>query len=374
MKNILINATNLHFGGGVQVASSFIYELSKLLNGYNELYSVSVLCSDKVYQSFPFDFDKSIFHKFEVVNVYGIRPPSKYIKSKFNYFDVCFSVFGPLYFTPKVKTHICGFAQPWIAYPINPAYNQLSLKEHLINKFKFKVQSYCFQRYEHLIVEQVHVKNALVEIGYNKDVISVVSNCVSSIYDDTNSWLPLVFDDSYLIENITLGFIGRAYPHKNIQILNKVNKILISKYRMKCNFLFTFSSDEMDLCGFSEISNFHSVGEITSTQCPLFYHRLDALVFPSLLECFSASPIEAMKMNITVIASGYPFVEEVCGDAAFYFNPLNAENIAEVIYNAFSNDMLREEKKQTGRQIVSNLPTAKDRAVSYLDIIENSIR
>lgn len=29
---ILINASNLHVGGGVQVAASFIYELSKLIN------------------------------------------------------------------------------------------------------------------------------------------------------------------------------------------------------------------------------------------------------------------------------------------------------------------------------------------------------
>lgn len=374
MKNkVLINASNLHFGGGIQVASSFISELSILLKSNVEPFDISIICSQRVYQNLPLGFDSSVFYQFDIIDIYGLSILSKKIKNKFNGFDVCYTIFGPLYFIPKVKKHICGFAQAWIAYPNNVAYQNLSVKEYLKNKIKFKVQSLLFQRYDHLVVEQKHIKDALGKLSYDVSNISVVSNCVSSIFDDKKNWLTLPFKDIVLTEGITLGFIGRAYPHKNISVLNKVNEILIDKYKMKCNFLFTFSESEMKSCGFDEKSNFYSVGEINSMQCPAFYKLLDALVFPSLLECYSVSPIEAMKMNITVIASDYPFVKEVCGNSIFYFDPLNPNNIATAIFEAFSNTELRETKKQSGYRLVHDLPTAKDRAQSYLNIIRDSI-
>ena len=370
---ILINASNLHVGGGIQVASSLLSELPELLKSNSKSFDVSVLCSEKVYKNLPLHFDKSVFTQFEILNIYGVSQPPLKVKDKFSGFDVCFTVFGPLYFTPKVKKHICGFAQPWIAYPDNVSYKKLPFKEWLNNKLKFKIQSLFFRRYDQLVVEQKHVKVALAKLGYDANDISVVSNCVSATYDDKSQWMPLDFDSNQLSNNVVLGFIGRPYSHKNIVILNQVNEILVSKFQMHCDFIFTFTEAEMQQCGFANKNNFFSVGEISATQCPAFYDLLDALVFPSLLECFSASPIEAMKMNTTVIASDYPFVREVCGDAAFYFDPLSAEVIATAIFNAFSNTELRENKKYLGCQLVNDLPTAKDRAISYLKIIKDSL-
>lgn len=369
---ILINATNLHVGGGVQVATSFLSELPFLIRSDKSKLNISVFCSDKVYNNLPENFDKSAFDNFEIINIYGIRPKSKEIINKFSGFDVCFTIFGPLYFKPNVKVNICGFAQPWIAYPDNVAYSKLPIKERLKNKIKYEIQSLFFHRNDHLVVEQKHVKDALCKLGFKSNDVSVVSNCVSSIYENKDDWRALSLEGVHLVEDITLGFIGRAYPHKNVSILKQVNDILIDKYHMKCNFLFTFAEEEMELCGFSDYGNFHSVGEINATQCPAFYNQLDALVFPSLLECFSASPIEAMKMNTTVIASDYPFVREVCGDASFYFDPMSADDIATTIFNALSDNELRESKKLLGTQLVNGLPTAKDRAISYLNIIRDS--
>ena len=370
--HFLINASNLHFGGGVQVASSFIYELSLLLKVEN-LNVITVFCSKKVRDSLPFDFDDSVFKEFEVIDVFGKSRPTKSLQKKFNGYDVCFTVFGPFYFSPKVKKHICGFAQPWIAYPKNDVYKRLSLLEFLKNKIKFKIQSFFFRRFDLLIVEQKHIKNALCKLNYKPDEIRVVSNCVSSIYEDKTQWLPISFDKGNLVNEVTLGFIGRPYPHKNVAILNEVYDILVNKFNMRCNFVFTFTKEEMELCEFEGNRDFHTVGEIVAAQCPSFYKLLDALVFPSLLECFSASPIEAMKMNTTVIASDYPFVREICDDSIFYFNPLDAFDIAAQIHSTFSDNLNRLEKVKLASELVGNLPTSKNRAISYLNIIQNSI-
>ncbi|MEZ8916194.1 glycosyltransferase [Vibrio lentus] len=362
--NILINVSNLHVGGGVQVAASFISELYKL-----QEYDLSIISSRKVYDNIASGVDVSKFNSFVVCNVEGGKHLSKAQKKLFAGYDLCLTLFGPFYYKPKVAEHICGFAQAWIAYPKNVAYTKLKFTEWFKSKIKFSVQSFFFKKYKHLVVEQQHVKDALIKIGYQSK-ISVVSNCVSSVYDDEAMWLPLSLDIEQLPETITLGFIGRAYPHKNIAILRSVDDILKSKYQFSCNFVFTFTEEEMQQCHFSELENFYSVGEISINQCPDFYNLIDALVFPSLLECFSASPIEAMKMNTTVIASDYPFVSETCGDAAYYFDPLVAESVADAIYQAFSTPELREAKLLIGNEKAKHLSTARDRAISYLNIIK----
>lgn len=370
---VVFNAANLHVGGGVQVATSLINELSVLPCEEIAGLEISIVCSTKVFKNLCKDLSYVNFTSFEVFDLCGFEITNKEAHNHFNGYDCCFTVFGPIYFKPRVSKHICGFAQPWIAYPINDVYQKLPLHEYIKNKIKFKIQSFFFKKYNHLVVEQSHVKRALIKLGYPNDDISIASNSVSSLYSKSRNWKPLTFDFNQLKQCITLGFIGRPYTHKNIKILSEASKILISKYQLNCNFLFTFTDDEMLTSGFSSEPNFYSIGEICAAQCPAFYQLIDALIFPSLLECFSASPIEAMKMNTTVLASKYPFVEEVCGDAAFYFDPLDAENIADAIYNAFSNPQVREEKRKLGSNIINNLPTARDRAKSYLNIIKNNI-
>lgn len=368
---LLINASNLHIGGGVQVAASFITELALLLKDIHEKPTVSLLYSSIVKANLSDDCDLSSFNRVNELNVYGMKAPSKEEAKLFYGFDTCFTIFGPFYPKFNVKKHVCGFAQPWIAYPNNDVYPKLTLLNRLKTKVKFFIQSHYFKAYDHLIVEQQHVKDALLDIGYLEEKISVVSNCVSNIYDKPQDWIGLDFDKSRLKYGLTLGFVGRPYTHKNIEILKKVDQILCDKYKLSCNFIFTFTSVEMKECGFSELDNFFSVGSIRVEQCPAFYQLLDALVFPSLLECFSAAPIEAMKMNTTVLSSNYPFVTEVCQDAAFYFDGLDAYSIAESIVNTFTDKTLIEKKRTLGRDLVKKLPTAKDRALAYFKVIYN---
>ncbi|MGR5306672.1 glycosyltransferase [Vibrio mediterranei] len=369
-KKVLINASNLHVGGGVQVAASFISELSILLNeGLYEGVDIHLLCSESVKNNLPDDFDKTCFSGFDLVSVFGPQILSRTIKDKFSGFDVCFSVFGPIYFKPDVSRHICGFAQPWIAYPDNLAYRKLGYFNRLKNKLKFGLQNLIFKSYEQLVVEQEHIKSALVKRDYPENNIAVVSNCVSSVFERKNLWDDIKFNNSSLSSTVTLGFIGRPYLHKNISILKEVNDILINNFDTKVNFLFTFTDDEMQELSFNDISNFHTVGSILSSQCPSFYDKIDALVFPSLLECFSAAPIEAMKMEVDVIASDFDFVREVCKDAAFYFDPTSVEDIAQTIFFYIQNQEAREIKKQLAKEIIRNIPTARDRAVSYMDLI-----
>lgn len=67
----------------------------------------------------------------------------------------------------------------------------------------------------------------------------------------------------------------------------------------------------------------------------LFKNSL-ALIYPSLNEGFGYPPLEAMKYGIPVFASEIGPVKEVCGDAAFYFNPLVVTEIESSLLSAIT--------------------------------------
>lgn len=361
----LINASNLHCGGGVQVATSFFLDLIELKL---DLSKFSVLISSEVYGNLPKEYPEKDFYSFEVFNVNGFSFLNKDEKKKFSGFDVCFTVFGPVYFKIDAKKHICGFAQPWIAYPNTLAYKKLTKFNAIKERLKFKIQKIFFKKYDVLIVEADHIKKSLINLGFKNKIITV-SNTTSLIFDNKDVWERIRNMPDMDRQNNTLGFIGRAYPHKNLAILKSVNMILKSKYKFECNFLFTLTNNEMRDCGFLDESNFFTVGSLSLNECPNFYENIDGLIFPSLLECFSATPIEAMKMGKPVFASDLPFVRDFCKDSIFYFDPNSAEDIARSIYEGFKDDYLLTTNVLSAKYIADSLPSSEDRAKKYISII-----
>lgn len=367
-KKVVINASNLHVGGGVQVASSFLNELAELiLDGYADNLDISVLVSDKVNENIT--CDTNTFQSYRRSNVFGFKDLSIQDIFFIEEHDICFTVFGPFYYQLKKTKNICGFAQPWIAYPNNDAYHMLTVSDKIKSRIKYFVQSLYFKKSDHIIVEQEHVKSALTEQGYKSDSISVVSNCISSVFDEPGKWKELDYFLDIPKESFKIGFLGRSYFHKNIKILNDVERLLREKYSVDVAFVFTFTEAEMESLGFNSNGNFYTVGGLSVEQCPAFYNYIDALVFPSLLECFSATPIEAMKMGVPVFSSKYPFVESVCKDAAFYFDALSPDDIARVINESFASESSMQVKIRLGNDLSKLLPTSVDRAKHYLKII-----
>ena len=368
--NILINASNLHAGGGVQVAASFINELTDVnLNPH----FFHILVSSAVDQNLnSINFDKTNFKSYKVYDSRGLVKSIFHLHEKLRGFDIVFSVFGAIYVFPRLKFHIVGFADPWIAYPKNEIYQEYSIKNKFFVTLKTLVKKYFFSRYNHLIVELPHVKEALSNnILLSNQKISVVSNAISSFYFKPKEWKPIDINLK-LNSNIVLGYLGRAYDHKNLKILIDVDEILRKQYNLMCNFIFTLTKDEMELHQFSDRDNFISVGALNVNQCPSFYQKIDALIFPSLLECFSITPLEAMIMKKPVIASDRAFIRDVCLDNAYYFDPMDSKNIASVINQYFLNKTNNISMIERAYEYSMSFSSAKNRAEKYLEVIKNN--
>ena len=68
----------------------------------------------------------------------------------------------------------------------------------------------------------------------------------------------------------------------------------------------------------------------------------DLMIFPSLAESFGLPLAEAMSIGCPILAADLPYAHDVAGDAAIYFNPCSAEDLAErVVSGLKSPDTLR---------------------------------
>lgn len=323
--NILINTSNLHVGGGIQVASSFLHELSRSYKNYDHL---SLLISTEVKENTnSINSDLSIFKSCKLIDVHGLNAFQKIFRSEINKYDVVLTLFGPLYRIRPPFINIVGFAQAWIIYPNNECYKALPAVRRTLIRFRFWIQAQYFKLADAIVVELDHVKDGLIrELKIPAERIFVIHNCLSSIYYDRSSWTAIDIPTSQC--DIRIGFLGRNYFHKNTAIFPSVSKILKKKYGIDAVFYVTFTQDEWSETTDEFRSSCVNVGPLTVAQCPNFYKSVDAVIFPSLLECFSATPLEAMAMEKPLFVSDRPFNRDVCGPHANYFDPLDPESAA----------------------------------------------
>jgi glycosyltransferase involved in cell wall biosynthesis len=76
----------------------------------------------------------------------------------------------------------------------------------------------------------------------------------------------------------------------------------------------------------------------------------EALVLPSFYEGFGFPPLEAMACGCPAIVSDRASLPEICGDAALYCNPDDAESIAAMMLEVATNEPTRARLREKGLQ------------------------
>lgn len=370
LRKVCINASNLRHGGGIQVATSFVDEMARL--PLDDL-AISVFVSSEVASNLQdAGIDTSVFREYRVVNCYGLSSMWSRVQKYFYGFDLVFTVFGPAYFPFMPGIWVTGFAQAWIINIDNESYKSFGFLGRLKIWLKFSLQSWFFRRSDRLVVELDHVKSGLVEKGIaRKENISVVRNCVSSVYFKPDAWRQVLLRP--VAGSFSIGFVGRDYIHKNISILVEVKKILLLN-GFAVDFYVTLTSSEWAARSDEFRSLITNVGVLAVAECPSFYQQMDAVIFPSLLECFSATPLEAMVMKKPLFASDRGFVRDVCGDFAWYFDPVDPLSIANQIMTYIDDFSGRDgDRLMRARRHAEDFSSARRRAEDYLSIIRDAL-
>lgn len=362
----LFNATNLHVGGGVQVATSVICEWLQLSTLPERL---EIWVSSEVDANVrAMGFDPARLPRYAVLDSYGQSLIFSGMARRMREFERVFTLFGPLYQFWFKPFNIVGFAQFWILTPDNEVSRKLPLLLRLRSRLKYLIQEWFFRQADILVVELDHVASSIVGRGVAcHDRVRVVHNCLGSIYSKPDRWISVRNID--FCGRIKIGFLGRNYSHKNTGILPELSRILEGRYKIKADFYVTFTDEEWSQCGETFRAIVRNVGPLVVAQCPSFYKAMDAIIFPSLMECFSATPLEALAMERPLFASDRPFNRDVCGGHAFYFDPCNVDDAARVIAGYFSDPSDRTIHLAAARRHAFGFSGAHDRAMAYLALL-----
>ena len=364
---LIVNVSNLYVGGGVPVALSFIKELEKFEtdNTYH------IFCSPEIHKQLP----DTISVKTYLIerSPSSIRHRSKISEKLWNLEeqinpDIVFSLFGPTYWKPKAK-HLMGFALPWITNPNSIAFSRLSMMKRFKKRVEGIYKSYYLKRdADYYVVQTNDTKEQLAkEVEIDNEKIFVVGNTYDTSYDKVENKtvkLPLKAENEFRLITIT-----HYYPHKNLEIIKEVLPHLQNK-KMSYTFYITIAPDKYNEIFKGYEKNIINLGPISVDACPYAYKQCDALFHPTLLECFSASYPEAMKMKKPILTSDLSFAKDICLDAALYFDPLDPKDIAGKIIQLSKDKQLQQELLEKGTERLEHFETAESRARKYLEICE----
>ena len=372
---ILINASNLSAGGGIQVANSLILSLKKRKeNQYAVALSPQLKKTLPPLGSFPdnFIFSEKTDRNYSPLRVLSGRCGSLDDFLKETGSEIVFTVFGPAYWTPCGVPHLCGYALPFYIYPDSPALADIGF----LNRLKFH-----FNRFLRMRAFSINCRAAVAE---TEDVaarlkkmlpehrIYTVSNTYNQVFDD-----PAAQDELELphFDGVTLLTVSAAYRHKNLGLIVKTAEWL-KKNSPDFRFRFVLTAEPEEL-GFGRgniPAEILFIGRVNVASCPSLYRQSDFMFLPTMLECFSASYPEAFRMEKPVLTSDLPFARGLCGDAAEYFNPLSAEDSGKLILRVSADETRKKELAEKGRRRLSLFLSAEQRADRYLEILGRELR
>ena len=164
----------------------------------------------------------------------------------------------------------------------------------------------------------------------------------------------------YGIKQKYLLYVGNAYPHKNLEGLLRVFKILKTENNFDYQLVLVGKEDyfydrlkaEARAAGLLEEKNGLApvifFGFSSQEMLADLYRNATLYVFPSFYEGFGLPPLEAMSYGLPVTASNSTCLPEILGEAAIYFDPKNTEEIAARIKEVLSNNDLRQKLIKLG--------------------------
>lgn len=368
--NILINASNLKLGGGIQVADSLC----------NQLYRFGAHQFTLVLSSFLASTAERIA---EIPNVeivrYNIRNSIGTLalgRDKFldglvrdRNIDVVLTVFGPSRWNPRVP-HISGFAMSHLVMPDSPYFKTLHGVAKWKSSLRLAMVNMAFRRSTRFFYTENEYISQLLRNKWRGYRISTVTNYYNQIFDSPEKWMPCNLPE---FNGTTILTISANYPHKNLGISVEMAKVLRHKHpEFNFRFVFTTSPDIFPLP--EELKkHFLFTGKVDIAQCPSLYQQADIAFQPTLLECFTATYPEAMRMKVPLLTTDLEFARGLCGNAAAYYSPLDAEAAADAIFKISNDKEMRNRLIENGTHQLEEFDTFETRADKIISLCEQIV-
>lgn len=136
-------------------------------------------------------------------------------------------------------------------------------------------------------------------------------------------------------------YVGNAYPHKNLERLIEgfiafkqqthapVQLVLVGKD----DYFYHRLHEKIKREKIADVIIKHNVND---EELAFLYANAQLFISASLMEGFGLPPLEALISSCPVLLSDIPSFREVCGDSAFYFDPLSTKALKDqmnFVYN-----------------------------------------
>lgn len=149
-------------------------------------------------------------------------------------------------------------------------------------------------------------------------------------------------------------FVGNLEPRKNLSRVIEAFAKLIHKRKINHQLVIA-GTYAWDYDAISRLARMHDVTKeirflnyVDDKDLVTLYNASDLFVFPSLYEGFGIPVLEAMSCGVPVLASRVSSIPEVAGDAAYYVNPLQVDEIEAAILKIISDRLLWNELRRKG--------------------------
>lgn len=337
---LLVDCTSLKIGGGVQVGLSFLESLSQ----ENSLQAV-VIATPQIDRQLSKNA-KLAFENYRVIANSGKLHLSKTMKAIEEEYrpDLVFTVFGPSYWRSKAP-NLQGFALGLMFYPEVQDYLNYSFFKKTRIRIMYFIKQYLLKKNaDYYVVETDVVKNNL------KNLLNLDSNRIFVIENSYNPYFEEYFNRNVNVKILEdeFNFLvpSSYYPHKNLEILaNVVDLLYIKNFK---NIYFNFMIEDKYFEALSRLvvnenarymlKNF---GPITSSNLPKCYADCDAVILPTLAESSTSAYPESFISKKPLLTSDRDFSRGLCGEAALFFDPLDAEDILNKVITIYQDEKLR---------------------------------
>jgi len=197
--------------------------------------------------------------------------------------------------------------------------------------------------------------------NFPSNQIKIMPNAISEFIEvpEVEIVKPNIYEhDAYF----NLFFLTSYYPHKNLEILIKIFKKHREKlHGIRC--IITISGEQYHKKAQNFLNDVEkndlqeyilNAGPLEQKELAGYFYHSDALFFPTLLESFSATYLEAMHFGVPILTSDLDFARNICDDAAVYFDPWDPGDIVEkILLVKNSPPQLRKELIEKGKRRVS---------------------
>ena len=376
---VLISAANLRVGGGVQVAASLIDEFAKL--GADEAAAAR----------YPWLRNATFEVSTEVrSNLAGssadwmdLRTSSRRWSSAATWapvrqkpYDLEFVVFGPRYGARRGTRTVVGIADGTSVYPYPDGVPRPAFAARGRVVIRGAVSRGLFAREDVLVSESDSLAAEFCRrTRFSPKDIRIIPNAINRSVLDPDLRSSLSSDPRVSLgpDELLFVYVGRGYAHKNHQFLAPLHRALLG-LGIKIRVAVTLSEDEWNAQSPQMRAVCINVGVVPVAQLAALYESADLVIFPSLLESFSATPLEALAANGLLAASERAFVQEVCQSHATYFDPLDADAAALVIRDLIHDAPRKERLREQAREFALAWPDAAERASRTAAVLDEVLR